>query len=114
VAIGITLLVAGAYQLTPWKGTCLRQCRSPLALIMTRWPKAPRDALKLGIEHGTYCVGCCWALMLLLFAGGVMNLIVIAGVTAIVLVEKVTRIGVQASRALGIGLLAAGIWFLTR
>jgi predicted metal-binding membrane protein len=111
-AVGVTLLLAGAYQLTPWKGACLRQCRSPLAFVMQRWRPGARGALAMGLEHGAWCLGCCWALMLLLFAGGVMNLTVIVGLTAIVLVEKLAPMGAQFGRALGAGMIAAGVWFL--
>jgi predicted metal-binding membrane protein len=111
-AVAITLLLAGAYQLTPWKATCLRQCRSPLVFIMQRWRSGIAGALRMGLEHGAYCLGCCWALMLLLFAGGVMNLTIIVGLTAIVLIEKVSPGGVMLSRALGAALIAAGGWFL--
>jgi predicted metal-binding membrane protein len=111
-AIGVTLLIAGAYQLTPWKGACLHQCRSPLAFVMQRWRNGATGALQMGIEHGAYCLGCCWALMLLLFAGGVMNLTVIVGLTIIVLVEKLTPVGVHAARAIAIVLLAGGVWLL--
>jgi predicted metal-binding membrane protein len=114
VAIGATLLLAGAYQLTPWKGVCLHLCRSPLVVVMQRWRDGVTGALKMGIEQGAYCVGCCWALMLLLFAGGVMNLTVIIGLTAIVLIEKATPIGVHASRALGGLMIAGGVWFIAR
>jgi len=68
----------------------------------------------MGVEHGVYCLGCCWALMLLLFAGGVKNLTVILGLTVVVLVEKVTPIGVQASRVLGVLMTAAGTWLVLR
>ncbi|MBA3269614.1 MAG: DUF2182 domain-containing protein [Acidobacteria bacterium] len=111
-AVAATLLLAGAYQLTPWKAMCLRQCRSPLTFVMQRWRTGLAGALRMGAEHGAYCLGCCWGLMLLLFAGGVMNLTVIVGLTAIVLIEKLTPIGVHASRALGVVLAAAGVWFL--
>ena len=113
-AVGITLLLAGLYQLTPWKATCLRQCRSPLGFIVQRWRNGTRGAVLMGLEHGAYCLGCCWALMLLLFAGGVMNLTIIVGLTAIVLIEKVAPAGIALSRALGIGLIAGGAWFLVR
>jgi predicted metal-binding membrane protein len=111
-AVGATLLLAGAYQLTPWKAACLQQCRSPLAFIMQRWRTGTRGALRMGLEHGAYCLGCCWALMLLLFAGGVMNLTIIVGLTIIVLIEKISPIGVLASRVLGVVLMAAGAWWL--
>jgi len=113
-AIGTTLLLAGAYQLTPWKAACLSQCRSPLSFVMQRWRGGVSGALRMGVEHGAYCLGCCWALMLLLFAGGVMNLAVIVGLTAIVLIEKVTPVGVRASRVLGALMLATGAWFIVR
>ena len=111
-AAGITLLLAGVYQLTPWKATCLRQCRSPLGFIMQRWRNGTGGAVRMGLEHGASCLGCCWALMLLLFAGGVMNLTVIVGLTAIVLVEKVSPVGVAVSRGLGVVLVAAGVWLV--
>lgn len=113
-AVGITMLLAGTYQLTPWKAICLRQCRSPLAFIMQRWRNGAAGAALMGLEHGTYCLGCCWALMLLLFAGGVMNLTIIVGLTAIVLIEKVSPAGVAVSRALGVALIASGAWLVVR
>jgi predicted metal-binding membrane protein len=113
-AIGAMLLVAGAYQLTRWKGMCLTRCRSPLSFLMQRWRGGTTGALRMGAEHGVHCVGCCWALMLLLFAGGVMNLIVIVGLTVVVLIEKLTPIGVQAGRVVGTVLIAAGLWWLVR
>ena len=111
-AVGTTLLVAGAWQLTPWKASCLQQCRTPLAFIMQRWRTGIRGALRMGLEHGAYCLGCCWALMLLLFAGCVMNLTVIVGLTAIVLIEKISPFGLLASRVLGVVLILAGAWCL--
>lgn len=113
-AVGATLLLAGAYQLTPWKAACLSQCRSPLSFVMQRWREGVSGASRMGVEHGAYCLGCCWALMLLLFAGGVMNLAVIVGLTAIVLIETVSPLGVRVSRVLGALMLAAGAWFMVR
>jgi predicted metal-binding membrane protein len=83
-ASAVLLLLAGLYQLTPIKAACLRTCRSPLGFLMARWRQGSSGALRMGLEHGASCVGCCWALMLLLFAGGVMNLTVIAALTALV------------------------------
>ena len=77
------LLTAGVYQLTPIKLACLRSCQSPLGFLMSRWRNGLTGAFRMGLEHGALCVGCCWALMLLLFAGGVMNLAVIAALTAL-------------------------------
>ncbi len=111
-AIGVTLLLAGAWQLTPWKAACLSQCRSPLSFIMQRWRDSVAGALRMGLEHGAWCLGCCWALMLLLFAGGVMNLTVIVGLAAIVLVEKLLPLGVALGRALGVLMVAAGTLFI--
>jgi len=109
---GVLLLLAGAYQFTPWKHACLRNCRSPLSFIMRRQGSGRHAAFRLGLEHGAYCLGCCWALMLLLFAGGVMNLWVIVALTALVLVEKISPWGVAASRIAGAAMLGLGAWRL--
>jgi predicted metal-binding membrane protein len=110
----VLLLVAGVYQLTPMKHACLRTCRSPLGFLMSRWRSGTAGAFRMGLEHGAYCVGCCWALMLLLFAGGVMNLIVIVALTALVALEKLTPLGQHGVRASGGLLIAAGLWMLGR
>lgn len=107
-------LIAGTYQLTPLKHGCLRQCQSPLGFLMSRWRAGTGGAFRLGLEHGAHCVGCCWALMLLLFAGGVMNLAVIAALTAFVAFEKLVPLGANGARASGVLLLAAGVWQLLR
>ncbi|MEP2182465.1 DUF2182 domain-containing protein [Roseibium sp.] len=85
---GLLLLVAGVYQLTPAKNACLKHCQSPLQFVTGHWRPGPRGALSMGLQHGGYCLGCCWALMALLFVGGVMNLAWIGGLAAYVLVEK--------------------------
>ena len=108
------LLLAGAYQLTPIKHACLRTCRSPLAFLISRWRTGWPGAFVVGIEHGAYCVGCCWALMLLLFAGGVMNLTVIAALTAFVALEKLAPLGLQGARISGVLLMAAGLLMFFR
>jgi predicted metal-binding membrane protein len=90
---GVLLVAAGAYQLTPLKHACLRQCRSPLAFLGTRWRRGARGALGMGLEHGAYCVGCCWFLMGLLFFGGVMNVYWIVGLALFVLFEKMVPAG---------------------
>jgi predicted metal-binding membrane protein len=113
--VGATLLlVAGVYQLSPIKHACLRMCHSPLGFLMSRWRSGSSGAFALGLEHGAYCVGCCWALMLLLFAGGVMNLMVIAALTAFVAFEKLAPFGAQGARISGVLLIAAGSWMLVR
>jgi predicted metal-binding membrane protein len=108
------LLIAGAYQLTPIKQACLRTCRSPLGFLMSRWRSGVSGAFRMGLEHGALCVGCCWALMLLLFAGGVMNLAVIAALTALVAFEKLTPLGTLSARISGVLLIAAALWMFVR
>jgi predicted metal-binding membrane protein len=111
---GIVLLVAGVYQLTPLKRRCLGACRSPMAFMMERWREGRTGALQMGATHGVHCLGCCWALMLLLFVGGVMNLIVIVALTIFVAVEKLGPFGVQSARVSGALLIAVGAWMLWR
>jgi predicted metal-binding membrane protein len=104
------LLAAGIYQWTPLKYACLRACRSPLGFLMGRWRGGLSGAFRMGLEHGTYCVGCCWALMLLLFAGGVMNLAVIAGLTALVAFEKLAPFGRRSAQISGAVMIGCGLW----
>ena len=111
-ASGVLLLLAGAYQLTPLKARCLSTCRSPLSFIMQRWRPGLRGAFRMGAEHGLYCLGCCWALMLLLFAGGVMHLGVIAALTIFVLIEKMAPFGARSAPISGVALLALGVWVI--
>jgi predicted metal-binding membrane protein len=114
-AAGATLLlIAGVYQFTPMKHACLRTCQSPFGFLMSHWRNGSSGAFRMGLEHGAYCVGCCWALMLLLFAGGVMNLVVIAALTAFVAFEKLTPFGVQGARVSGVLLMMAGVWMMVR
>lgn len=111
---GGLLVLAGVYQLTPLKRTCLASCSSPVDFRMRRWRDGTGGAFRLGIEHGLFCAGCCWALMLLLLAGGVMNLTVIAALTAFVLIEKLTPFGLRTVRVTGAFLIAFGLWVMTR
>ncbi len=110
---GAILIVAGVYQWTPLKHACLQQCRSPLAFLMEHWQPGMPRALRLGLRHGLRCVGCCWALMLLLFVGGVMSLLWIGAITAFVLMEKLAPYGAQGGRLAGLALVIAGAWVLT-
>src|SRR5882762_10262417 len=87
------LIVAGIFQWTPLKNACLAHCRSPLSFLMTDWREGKLGAFVMGLKHGAYCAGCCWFLMALLFVAGVMNILWIAVITVLVLVEKVTRAG---------------------
>jgi len=107
----ILLIAAGVYQWLPAKDACLTQCRSPMHFISSHWRPGALGALKMGIEHGTFCIGCCWVLMLLLFVGGVMNIVWIAAITIFVLLEKVLPLGVQGGRMMGFLMIAAGVIF---
>jgi predicted metal-binding membrane protein len=110
-AFGAALLfLAGVYQLTPLKSVCLQKCQSPLSFLMHRWRAGIGGAFRMGIDHGAYCLGCCWALMLLLFVGGVMNLTVIAALTAFVALEKIGPFGVHGARVSGGLLITGAIW----
>jgi predicted metal-binding membrane protein len=111
---GALLLLAGIYQLTPFKRTCLQSCRSPLAFITQHWKRGVMGGFRMGLAQGWYCLGCCWALMLLLFVGGVMNLWWIAALTIFVLLEKLAPLGVQGGRLSGVILLAMGLWTVIR
>jgi predicted metal-binding membrane protein len=110
---GALLVAAGVYQWTPLKDACLASCQSPLRFIQHHGGfRAGRGAsIALGLRHGLYCLGCCWALMLLLFAGGVMNLLWIAALGALVLAEKLIP-GRLVQRAAGLAMIAAGLVLL--
>src|SRR5688572_6541743 len=106
---GAILIVAGAYQLAPWKWACLTHCRSPLGFLMTHWRDGHSGAFQMGLRHGAYCLGCCWALMCVLFVVGVMNLVWVALLTGLVLIEKVGRTGVMVARWAGVVTVVVGI-----
>jgi predicted metal-binding membrane protein len=110
LASGLLLVVAGVYQLTPLKRACLQACQSPAVFLAAHWRRGRMGAFRIGLVHGGYCLGCCWALMLLLFAGGVMNLTVIVGLTVFLLVEKLLPPAFQSGRFSGVVLLAAGLY----
>jgi len=109
---GIIWLAAGAYQWTSLKRACLANCRSPLDFVINRWHDGWMGALRMGAEHGAYCLGCCWALMLLLFAGGVMNLLWVAAIAAFVFLEKLLPGGEWLARASGGLMIAVGGYLL--
>ena len=90
---GALLVVAGIYQLTPAKEVCLEKCRSPLSFLTNSWRDGYGGALRMGLEHGAYCIGCCWLLFLILFPLGMMNIVVVAAITALILAEKVLPAG---------------------
>jgi predicted metal-binding membrane protein len=113
---GGILIVAGAYQWSTWKESCLAHCRSPLAFIQEHggFKAQAMASLTLGFRHGLYCVGCCWALMLLLFAGGIMNITWIAGLAILVLIEKLMKNGRLFTRAAGLASIAGGLFLIYR
>lgn len=111
---GAILLLAGIYQWLPLKTACLTHRRSPLAFLASHWREGAAGALAMGLRHGLYCVGCCWALMLLLFAAGVMNLLWVAAIAMFVLVEKLAPQGHVVSRVAGVALIAWGGWVTLR
>jgi len=106
---GAILIAAGAYQLTSWKGKCLTHCRSPLGFLITNWNDGIPGAFRMGFRHGAYCLGCCWALMCILFAVGVMNLVWIAALTGFVMLEKLGPAGATIARVAGAVIVAFGI-----
>lgn len=111
---GVVLIAAGLYQWTPLKNACLAYCQAPLTFIMRYggFRREPTGALALGFRHGIYCVGCCWALMALLFVGGVMNLFWIAALAILILLEKVLPFGRILARLAGFAFAATGAWLL--
>ena len=107
--LGAALLIAaGIYQMTPLKYACLRHCRAPHDYIARRWRQGAAGAFRMGLEHGAFCLGCCWVLMALLFYGGVMSPLWIAGLALYVLVEKLAPAGHWISRFGGLALVAWG------
>lgn len=106
------LLVAGVYQFTPLKTICLRGCQSPVSFLMARWRSGARGTLSMGLRHAAYCVGCCWALFLVLFAVGVMSLAWMAALATVVFAEKSFGWGERLARTVGVAFLLAGIVFV--
>ena len=110
IVAGAAIALAGVYQLTPLKRVCLRHCRSPFHVILHRWHGGRLGPLRMGLEHGAYCVGCCWALMVVLFAVGVMSLAWMAIVAGIIFAEKVLPVGERLSQAFALALVVLGVW----
>jgi predicted metal-binding membrane protein len=106
---GTLLVIAGVFQFTPLKHACLRACRTPLGFLVTDWRDGLWGATRMGIRHGIYCLGCCWALMALLFVGGAMNLLWIAALTLLVAIEKLAPKGDMIAKALGALMIGAGV-----
>lgn len=110
---GALFVAAGLYQLTPLKRRCLSHCRSPFDFVINHWRSGFGGALRMGLEHGLYCLGCCWILMVLLFAVGAMNLLWVAGLAAVVLVEKLFPSGIWIARLGGLLLIGWGAMLLS-
>lgn len=107
---GAVLIGAGAYQFTRWKDACLKACRTPLTFLMTHdFGMGARGAMRAGVSHGLYCLGCCWALMAVLFVVGLMNLAWMAAIAVVFLAEKNWRHGVGLTRVIGIAVIAFGV-----
>ncbi len=110
IVAGAAIVIAGLYQLTPLKRVCLRHCRTPFHWVLHRWRDGPLGPARMGLEHGGYCVGCCWALMVVLFAVGVMSLAWMVVVAALIFAEKVLPLGERLAVAFAVALVALGVW----
>src|ERR1700686_4336541 len=110
MAAGVAIAAAGLFQLTPLKRVCLTHCRSPLDFFLGSWREGAGGALRMGLHHGLLCVGCCWGLMLVLFAVGVMSLFWMALIAVLIFVEKVFRVGPRLAPVFGAVLMAWGLW----
>jgi predicted metal-binding membrane protein len=108
----VILLFAGLYQFASLKSACLAHCRTPLGYFLTRWRNGPLGAFRMGLHHGLFCVGCCWALMATAFAVGVMNTVWMVLLGVVVFVEQTAPHGQTLRRLLGVALMAGGIWRL--
>ncbi len=106
---GAVLIMAGAYQFSPLKNVCLSSCRTPLGYVMTHWREGRSGALLMGLHHGLYCIGCCWALMTIIFVVGVMNLAWMALLSLFMFIEKLSAHGLIVGKIVGILLIAAGV-----
>lgn len=111
---GVILCAAGLYQLTPLKQACLMHCQSPLGFLVTHWRDGALGALQMGMRHGAHCLGCCWALMCVLFVVGVMNLFWVAALTLFVLLEKTGPAGMIVARAAGALMILIAVMLFAR
>ena len=112
VLAGLVLLVAGLYQFSGVKNACLKHCRSPAIFLSEHNRPGLRGAILMGAHHGVYCLGCCWALMALLFVGGIMNLYWVVGLALYVIIEKTLPFGEIISKSTGVVLVCAGLYIL--
>ncbi len=111
---GLVLIAAGLFQFSPLKHACLNRCRSPMGFLLTEWRPGLRGAFVMGVRHGAYCVGCCWALMALFFVFGTMNLVAAAALAGLVFAEKALPGGPFLARVFGIGIAVSGVGVLLR
>ena len=109
----VVVVAAGVYQLSPLKKTCLSKCRSPMSWLLNSWRDGIGGALRLGIEHGVYCLGCCWLLFVILFPLGMMNIAAMALITVLIFAEKSLPMSTVASSLAALGLIAYGVLVLT-
>lgn len=107
IPVPLVLAAAGVYQLTPAKRACLRRCRTPADFLVERWRA---NAFLLGADHGRWCLGCCWALMVVLVVAGMMGIVWVVAIAAVVAAEKLTRHGVGLARLTGVALIALAVW----
>jgi len=114
LGVAVVLLAAGAYQFTPLKATCLRACQTPADFLVRHWRSGTLGALRLGLDHGLYCFGCCWALMAVLVAAGGMGLAWVALIALIVLVEKLVPRAIWFSRAVGVAFVLGAVLVVLR
>ena len=105
---GVVLVTAGFYQLSPLKTTCLSKCRTPMGFILGSWRDGYGGAMRMGLEHGTYCLGCCWLLFVILFPLGIMNVAAMALITLVIFAEKSLAIGPQVARTAAVALIVYG------
>lgn len=111
--LGSALLIsAGIFQWTPFKHACMNHCRSPLQFLLSDWREGRMGAFWMGIKHGAYCTGCCWLLMALLFVAGVMNMLWVAAITILVLLEKIAPPGWRLGNFIGVIFVAWGGWIM--
>lgn len=110
VLAGTVLVLAGAFQVSPWKESCLRSCRTPVGFLISEWRDGPKGAAIMGIRHGLYCLGCCWALMAVLFVVGTMSLVWMAIIAGFVLVEKIAPPWTRTRYLAAASLVAWGVW----
>jgi predicted metal-binding membrane protein len=108
----VVVIAAGIYQLTPLKSVCLTHCRSPFDFVLNHWRDGASGALRMGLEHGLYCLGCCWFLMALMFAAGITSLLWMAAIAFFILLEKLLPAGIWLARAGGVAMLGFGVYLL--